>query len=116
MDRMDTHFGLSRRLTQAVVCAIALSAIIAPPPLSVAQENTEIGYASPVIGSVYSGNHSARIQTKDRVTFEQRIRTEFGAATTLEFHDKTRISIGASAELILDELIYNPKNHKSTAW
>ena len=114
MDRKDTHFGLSRRLTQAVICAIALSAIIAPP--SVAQANTEIGYASSVVGSVYSGNHSARIQTKDCVTFEQRKRTEFGAAITLEFHDKTRISIGAFAELILDELIYNPKYHKSTAW
>jgi len=107
MVRQTLHSGLKRRRYRAALPAIGL--IIALSIASTTQANTEIGYASSVVGSVYSGNQSERIHAKDRVTFEQRIRTDFGAATTLEFHDKTRMSIGESAELILDELVYDPK-------
>ena len=103
MDRKDTHFGLSRRLTQAVICAIALSAIIAPP--SVAQANTEIDpKTSKLVGRVtcryrdqVSEYDPAEVEYMD-VSPKQVVSVAAGLIPFLEHDDANRALMGANMQ------------------
>jgi hypothetical protein len=70
----------------------------------------EIGVADVVVGDVFGRSLSKRMLAGQKLIYNQRVRTGRESATTLEFNDKTRMSMGERAEMLLDDLVFDPKS------
>ena len=70
----------------------------------------EIGVADIVVGSVYGRNLSKRMNAGEKLIYNQKVRTGRNSGTTLEFADQTRMTMGERAEMLLDDLVYDPNS------
>ena len=70
----------------------------------------EIGVADIVVGDVYGRNLSKRMNAGEKLIYNQKVRTGRNSGTTLEFNDQTRMTIGERAEMLLDDLVYDPNS------
>lgn len=68
----------------------------------------EIGVADIVVGKVYGRNLNKRMNQGEKLIYNQKVRTSRNSGATLEFKDKTRMTMGERAEMLLDDLVYNP--------
>ena len=75
-----------------------------------ARSAMEIGVADIVVGNVYGRNLSKRMNAGDKLIYNQRVRTGRDSGTTLEFNDQTRMTMGERAEMLLDDLVYDPNS------
>jgi len=76
------------------------------------QAAIEIGVADIVVGDVYGRNLSKRMIAGEKLVYNQKVRTGRDSAATLEFSDKTRMTMGERAEMLLDDLVYDPQSAK----
>ena len=70
----------------------------------------EIGVADIVVGNVFGRNLSKRMNAGEKLIFNQRVRTGRDSGTTLEFKDQIRMTMGERAEMLLDDLVYDPNS------
>ena len=70
----------------------------------------EIGVADIVVGDVYGRNLSKRMIAGENLIYNQKVRTGRNSSTTLEFNDKTRMTMGERAEMLLDDMVYDPNS------
>ena len=70
----------------------------------------EIGVADIVVGNVYGRNLSKRMNAGEKLIFNQRVRTGRDSGTTLKFNDQIRMTMGERAEMLLDDLVYDPNS------
>lgn len=68
----------------------------------------EIGVADIVVGKVYGRNLNKPMNQGQNLIYNQKVRTSRNSGATLEFKDKTRMTMGERAEMLLDDLVYNP--------
>lgn len=72
----------------------------------------EIGVADIIVGDVYGRNLSKRMTAGETLIYNQKVRTGKNSSTTLEFNDKTRMTMGERAEMLLDDLVYDRSEEK----
>ena len=90
------------------------AALLAPIFVLISSTGThsamEIGVADIVVGNVYGRNLSKRMNAGEKLIFNQRVRTGRDSGTTLEFNDQIRMTMGERAEMLLDDLVYDPNS------
>lgn len=72
----------------------------------------EIGVADIIVGDVYGRNLQKRMTAGEKLIYNQKVRTGTASAATLEFADRTKMTMGERAEMLLDDLVYDPKDAK----
>jgi peptidylprolyl isomerase len=95
--------GIVRGIGFSIILAIMISA-------RGTQSAIEIGVADIVVGDVYGRNLSKRMIAGEKLIYNQKIRTGRDSSTTLEFGDKTRMTMGERAAMLLDDMVYDPKS------
>jgi len=97
--------------THGIVRAIRFSTILAISMFSTGTHSAiEIGVADIVVGDVYGRNLSKRMTAGEKLIYNQKVRTGRNSSTTLEFSDKTRMTMGERAEMLLDDMVYDPNS------
>lgn len=102
---MRKNFAQRRRKLDRVLgilTVIALSTVAGGSHSAI-----EIGVADIVVGDVYGRNLSKRMNAGETLIYNQKVRTGKNSSTTLEFQDKTRMTMGERAEMLLDDLVYD---------
>ena len=95
---------MSHRATRALTIALPLLLLSAPSAFS-----AKIGVASAVRNQVEGVSGQTRMLSAGSEVFaNERIRTGDAATAQLLFLDKTVLSVGPKAELVLDKFVYNP--------
>ena len=72
----------------------------------------DIGVADIIVGDVYGRNLSKRMNAGETLIYNQKVRTGKNSGATLELKDKTRMTMGERAEMLLDDLVYDPNEEK----
>ncbi|MBD2748150.1 FecR domain-containing protein [Microvirga sp. BT688] len=92
-----------------------LAAMIAAAPVRAQAPAPVVGSATAVVPAVTGrlGNAERTIQVGDAVFFNQRIQSASVGETNLEFLDKTRLTVGPGAEVVLDRFVYDPNRGAS---
>ncbi len=88
----------------------ALAAIFFLISSTDARSAMEIGVADIVVGNVYGRNLSKRMNAGEKLIYNQKVRTGRNSATTLEFNNEMKMTMGERAEMLLDDLVYDPKS------
>jgi cyclophilin family peptidyl-prolyl cis-trans isomerase len=100
-----------RHLAHSIVRGIGFSTILAIWMFATGTHSAiEIGVADIVVGNVYGRNLSKRMIAGEKLLYNQKVRTGRNSSTTLEFGDKTRMTMGERAEMLLDDIVYNPNS------
>ncbi|MEC8775423.1 MAG: peptidylprolyl isomerase, partial [Pseudomonadota bacterium] len=72
----------------------------------------DIGVADIIVGDVYGRNLSKRMNAGETLIYNQKVRTGKNSGATLELKNKTRMTMGERAEMLLDDLVYDPNEEK----
>ena len=100
-----------RQRTHGIVRGIGFSTILAISMFATGTHSAiEIGVADIVVGDVYGRNLSKRMTAGEKLIYNQKVRTGRNSSTTLEFSDKTRMTMGERAEMLLDDMVYDPNS------
>lgn len=91
--------------------AIALTgAVLAALPAS-AQEVGTATAVNPLSQSTAPGGETGPLRVGARIVHKERIQTSAQGTTQLLFLDKSSMSIGPNANIVIDDYVYNPNEH-----
>ncbi len=93
------------RIAKAAVIAAGVAAMLV---LSDPVSAQDIGKAVKVVNLVYRNGLSNRLQANGSVGYNEQISTKKDSATQLAFVDGSTLSIGADADVLLDNMVFNP--------
>ena len=96
--------AMSNFLRPLLFLSIAVAIPMAAPTIALADK---IGVASAVVNQVQAGNNRTLAAGSD-VFAHEHVRTSEASSAQLLFLDKTSVSIGPRADLVLDSFVYNP--------
>ena len=100
-----------RQRTHGILRGIGFSTILAISMFATGTHSAiEIGVADIVVGDVYGRNLSKRMVSGEKLIYNQKVRTGRNSGTTLEFSDKTLMTMGERAEMLLDDMVYDPNS------
>jgi cyclophilin family peptidyl-prolyl cis-trans isomerase len=100
-----------RHRAHSIVRGIGFSTILAISMFATGTHSAiEIGVVDIVVGDVYGRNLSKRMVAGEKLIYNQKVRTGRESSTTLEFGDKTRMTMGERAEMLLDDIVYDPNS------
>ena len=112
-NRQMTNQIDQRQQTRGIVRGIGFSIILAISMFATGTQSAiEIGVADIVVGDVYGRNLSKRMITGEKLIYNQKVRTGRNSSTTLEFSDNTRMTMGERAQMLLDDMVYDPNSEK----
>lgn len=92
-------------LARAAIAAAGLAAAVGFASPAWAQD---IGRAVKVVNLVYRNGLSSRLQPDGTVSYNEQISTKKDSATQLLFVDNSTLSIGADADVLLDNMVFDP--------
>jgi hypothetical protein len=98
--------------------AVALAVMVLAQTLAAATHAETVGQADHVLSVVYGTPPGAPRGAKvlnDPVAFKELIETTPDAAMEARFVDGSRMTVGASAKVLVDEFVFDPKSTKSNA-
>ena len=72
----------------------------------------EIGVADIIVGDVYGRDLSNRMSAGESLIYNQKVRTGKNSGATLQFKDYSRMTMGERAEMLLDDMVYDPEVKK----
>ena len=72
----------------------------------------EIGVADIIVGDVYGRDLSNRMSAGESLIYNQKVRTGRNSGATLQFKDYSRMTMGERAEMLLDDMVYDPEVKK----
>ncbi len=104
---------MSSSQSHIVVAALAVALSAAMPDGALAA--TDIGHATSIKTSVTGtlDSQSIVLNTGDEIFANQTVVTDAGGVGQFEFADKTKLAIGPSSTIVLDDFVYNPKGSGS---
>jgi peptidylprolyl isomerase len=105
MSRRHQRRGTKRAVALLTVLGLSVAA-------SGSHSAIEIGVADIIVGDVYGRNISKRMLAGEKLIYNQKVRTGRNSGATLEFKDKTRMTMGERAEMLLDDMVYDPSEEK----
>jgi peptidylprolyl isomerase len=103
MQLRKRQYGTVR--TRRWAAAGLMLALIGPAPAAA----TEIGAAEEVVRNVYGTSITRRMQVGERLVADQKVTTQVQSAATLKLADDTRLAMGPSSQVVLDEFVYQPE-------
>lgn len=97
-----------------ILCALAATALIAAPAASAATKG--IGVASAIVNKVTGsyGGTSRALSVGSDVFANEQIRTSEASSAQFMLLDKTSLTIGPNANLVLDRFIYDPNRNSGS--
>jgi hypothetical protein len=98
---------MSKRGFRLGVATLLLTAlpILAP---AAGRANTPIGQAEKIVNGVFGGNLAYPVKVAQPVSRDEQINTASDAAARFTFEDGTSLDLGADAQVVLDDLVYQP--------
>ena len=86
--------------------AVLLLALLAPSYAA-----AEIGAAEEVVRNVYGNSITRRMKVGETLVANQKVVTQVQSAATLKLADDTRVAMGPSSEVVLDQFFYEPEKN-----
>jgi peptidylprolyl isomerase len=93
-------------LSAAIVATVAALGIFCP--VAGHAQSSDIGTAERVAGRVMGGRLAYPIGEGRKLPFREHIQTATDSASVIRLLDRTTLSLGANAQVVLDEFVYNP--------
>jgi hypothetical protein len=94
-----------------MAAAICFSAVVSGSPVFAQQPRVGVSSAvNPAASSVLPGAPQRTLYIGNEIIFQERITTEATGQAQILFLDKSTMTIGSSADVLIDEFVYDPKS------